>query len=73
MVKDLIKVMKTCCGKISTYKLYCSIATWIWIALQDPEKKHVSTIVLKIIISNLSFLSISCGALLLQLKFYFYN
>ncbi|XP_008182570.1 protein abnormal spindle isoform X2 [Acyrthosiphon pisum] len=39
MVKDLIKMMKTCCGKISSKKLYCSIATWIWIALQDPEKK----------------------------------
>lgn len=43
MVKDLIKMMKTCCGKICTNKLYCSIATWLWIALQDPEKKHVST------------------------------
>ncbi|KAE9525583.1 hypothetical protein AGLY_014110 [Aphis glycines] len=39
MVKDLIKMMKTCCGKISSKKLYCSIATWLWIALQDPEKK----------------------------------
>ncbi|XP_026817930.1 protein abnormal spindle-like isoform X2 [Rhopalosiphum maidis] len=39
MVKDLIKMMKTCCGKISAKKLYCSIATWLWIALQDPEKK----------------------------------
>ncbi|KAF0764759.1 protein abnormal spindle-like isoform X1 [Aphis craccivora] len=39
MVKDLIKMMKTCCGKVSSKKLYCSIATWLWIALQDPEKK----------------------------------
>lgn len=42
MVVDLIKIMKTCCGKICANKLYCSIASWIWIALQDPEKKLVS-------------------------------
>lgn len=43
MVKELIKMMKTSCGKFgATNKLYCSIATWIWIALQDPEKKRVS-------------------------------
>ncbi|VVC38206.1 Hypothetical protein CINCED_3A000313 [Cinara cedri] len=42
IVKELIKMMKTSCGKFgATYKLYCSIATWIWIALQDPQKKQV--------------------------------
>lgn len=44
MVKDLIKMMKTCCGKISSNKLYCTIATWVWIALQDPVKKNVSNL-----------------------------
>lgn len=44
MVKELIKMMKTTCGKYgATYKLYCSIATWMWIALQDPQKKQVIT------------------------------
>lgn len=42
MVKDLIKMMKTCCGKIGSNKLYCTIATWLWIALLDPVKKNVS-------------------------------
>lgn len=42
IVTDLIRMLKTCCGKIGTNKLYCSVATWLWIALQDPEKKHVS-------------------------------
>lgn len=37
-------MMKTSCGKFgAATKVYCSIATWIWIALQDPEKKRVST------------------------------
>lgn len=44
MVKDLIKMMKTCCGKVCANKLYCTIATWLWIALQDPDKKFVSII-----------------------------
>ncbi|XP_050438518.1 protein abnormal spindle isoform X3 [Adelges cooleyi] len=41
MVKDLIKIMKTSCGKIGANKLYCSISTWLWIVLQDPEKKRI--------------------------------
>jgi len=42
MVKELIKMMKMSCGKFgSANKLFCLIATFIWIALQDPEKKQV--------------------------------
>lgn len=41
MVKEMIKMMKTCCGKIIASKLYCAIATWLWIALQDPVKREV--------------------------------
>ncbi|XP_050531513.1 protein abnormal spindle isoform X2 [Daktulosphaira vitifoliae] len=41
MIKELIKMMKTSCGKIGASKLYCSIATWLWIAMQDPEKKKI--------------------------------
>ncbi|XP_060849151.1 abnormal spindle-like microcephaly-associated protein homolog [Rhopalosiphum padi] len=41
MVKELIKMMKMSCGKFgSANKLFCLIATFIWIALQDPEKKR---------------------------------
>jgi len=43
MVKELIKMMKMSCGKFgSANKLFCLIATFIWIALQDPEKKRVN-------------------------------
>lgn len=42
MLKELTKMMKSCCGKFgAAKKVYCSIATWIWIALQDPKKKPV--------------------------------
>lgn len=45
IVKELIKMMKTCCGKIIAYKLYCTIGTWFWIALQDPVKKQASLLI----------------------------
>lgn len=46
MIKQLIKMMKSNCGKLGTAnKVYCLISTWMWIALQDPEKKSVSNIV----------------------------
>jgi len=42
MVSELIKIMKTNCGKFGDKnKLYCLIATWIWIALQDLKKRLV--------------------------------
>lgn len=42
MVKELIKMMKMSCGKFgSANKLFCLIATLIWIVLQDPKKKQV--------------------------------
>lgn len=45
MIKQLIKKMKGNCGKLGTAnKVYCLISTWIWIALQDPEKKRVSSL-----------------------------
>ncbi|CAI6348354.1 unnamed protein product [Macrosiphum euphorbiae] len=41
MVKELIKMMKMSCGKFgSANKLFCLIATLIWIVLQDPKKKQ---------------------------------
>lgn len=41
--KLMIKIMKSSCGKFgSANDLYCSIATWFWIALQDAERKLVS-------------------------------
>lgn len=41
MIKELIKMMKMSCGKFgSANKLFCLIATLIWIVLQDPEKKQ---------------------------------
>lgn len=48
LVKELIKMMKTCCGKTIAKKLYCSIATWFWIALQDPKKKLVCILTIKL-------------------------
>ncbi|VVC41764.1 Hypothetical protein CINCED_3A009489 [Cinara cedri] len=55
MVKELIKIMKTCCGKISANKLYCSLATWLWVALQDPKKKqYIKTI--PSVITDLKFM-----------------
>ncbi|XP_025421851.1 protein abnormal spindle-like isoform X3 [Sipha flava] len=60
IVKDLIKMLKTCCGKICSNKLYCSVATWLWIALQDPKKKlyikniPTATVDLKIMMDTLS-------------------
>lgn len=54
MFKELIKMMKSCCGKFGTAKkLYCSIATWIWIALQDPKKKLVSLCIWTLVLCSL--------------------
>lgn len=58
MVKELIKMMKMSCGKFgSANKLFCLIATLIWIVLQDPKKKQVNDCTLSKHADTISFIN----------------